>query len=185
MLSQCFAFSSRKRMLATGESYKEACVRGQLKNTLSVFIFSLRNFLSASCKLNSKRSKAFLSAGRCFNSATASVTACYRQVVGRLVTGRGIRESKVKLAQLCCTYVRSIECYQAVARTSGGCSEAQSKDVVGLIRAAFEDSINLLCGDYSEHTDRCDRFSFVTKSSTSGQKAYSFIMSAIQIVADL
>ena len=113
------------------------------------------------------------------------MTACYRQVVSRLVTGRGVKESKTKLAQLCCTYVPSIECYQAVARTSGGCSEAQSKDVVGLIRAAFEDSINLLCGDYSEHTDRCDRFSFVTKSSTSGQKAYSFIMSAIQIVADL
>ncbi|KAH9405606.1 hypothetical protein TYRP_001461 [Tyrophagus putrescentiae] len=155
--------SSRKRMLATGESYKEACVRGQLKNTLSVFIFSCGT--SSPPPANSTP-----------NVPRPSISRSVLQLGHRL--GDGLLSSGGRSAG-------DRKGNPRVKRTSGGCSEAQSKDVVGLIRAAFEDSINLLCGDYSEHTDRCDRFSFVTKSSTSGQKAYSFIMSAIQIVADL
>ncbi|OTF82847.1 hypothetical protein BLA29_012639 [Euroglyphus maynei] len=71
------------------------------------------------------------------------------------------------------------------------CSQQESLDAwLDLIRLVNEDSLNFACGEYNEHSDRCDTIGepdFSRKNSTINvdKRFHSFFIAALELFESL
>lgn len=71
--------------------------------------------------------------------------------------------SKRALAQVCCGYIEIFKCIKAqgAKHSSGGCTELKVEKNADYIRGFFDNAVNVLCADYGESSDRCEKFKLV------------------------
>lgn len=87
-------------------------------------------------------------------------------------------------------YVQLLKCEQSYYGQQS-CSKQDSLDMwIDLIRSVNEDSLNFACGDYNEHTDRCDTigepdFSRKNSSIKVDKRFNSFMVTALELFESL
>lgn len=189
---------SRIKILDRILAYKDTCLTGSKKQTFAVFLFSIRSLLSGYCRnLESKRTRALLSAADCLNKAVLPQLNrnCYNTAVQRLTDAQTLTDSKQKLSTMCCIYAHFLACIRDLGSTAmessegAGCSEQHIDTALSFVRQAFDGTISLVCGEYSEAGDQCERFRFI-KAVSSGKKVKtesfrSFAAPAIRIISTI
>lgn len=156
------------------DAYKNQCLKGRPKQLVSIVIYSIRALGVTYCRNpNSRKSKDLIGSASCANHATKDYLTCNNNYVDLLLAldeaeaknGGGTPEanSKRALAQVCCGYVEIFKCIKAqgAKHSSGGCTETKVEKNADYIRGFFDNAVNVLCADYGESSDRCEKFKLV------------------------
>lgn len=137
----------------TSKDYINNCLKGELKSTSKVTLYSVVKANTNICKSGSKRT-AFLALGGCLNRHRAE----FSRIIVRLnklfyaVKVYPIKKEKIPL--LCCNYFIF---KQLVLEKLTDCTEAEVTGTEQLIDTFSADGINLVCDSSTKASDQCDR----------------------------
>ena len=180
----------QNRLLARLEDYKEQCLKAQSKQIVSVIVYSIKASITKYCKNpNAKHSKELIISAQCANSASHEYLNCNNNYIDLLMAVEDSKDSKLQLAQMCCGYVEVFKCIrEGAARHPKVCSEEKVEINSNYIRGYFDNAINVICGEYNEQSDKCDKFTLVRKGkggSKKHERPVSYFSPLVKVLANL
>ena len=170
------------------ESYKIKCLKNLPKQVTGVIVYSVRNTINQYCKRDSKKLTELVGATKCANNGKKELDYCYAKVIdniqGTFKCDRKIARSShvlvyyvlvfkqytfliiiIILFQLPSSYFKFYRCIEDKLTKSKFCDAAKVKLFVNFFRDVSGNTIDLLCNDYVEGSDKCDKLGniFFTK----------------------
>lgn len=89
---------------------------------------------------------------------------------------------------MCCGYVGVFKCIKkAAAKHEDFCTDLQTEANANFVRGFFDNGVNVICGEYNEGTDRCDKFKFVeqTGKKLNQTRPFSFFNPMVKLLSNL
>jgi hypothetical protein len=175
------------RLILEVEDYKNECLKALSKQTISVILYSIKSLINQYCKKNSNNKKVedLLSAASCANSATNEFNKCNIKYIDSLLAAQNTKEDRVKIAQMCCEYHKIFDCIQAQGIRVKGCTDKHLEISADYIKSHFSNVLDLMCGDYSESSDKCDSVPKLSKRRKNQRRTKSFVMPLVKLLKDL
>ncbi|XP_054155318.1 uncharacterized protein LOC128953823 [Oppia nitens] len=124
------------------------------KQVASILTFALKNAFKHLCKKGSKRAFELISATPCVNQANAEITKCYTSLVD-IIQGIKYAEENKRIPHLCCEYYTLFPCLYERTKRFTKCTTKKMDIASDFVRNIFENIISLLCGDYTDQSDKC------------------------------
>ncbi|CAG2172557.1 unnamed protein product [Oppiella nova] len=79
---------------------------------------------------------------------------CYDTIINELLGAKNAPENK-RIPHMCCDYLKYLKCCED--GLAGKCEPKHIETGIWFTRMVFGDAINLLCGDYTEESDKCSK----------------------------
>ena len=196
-------FSETKALVKNVESYIKKCTKSLSKQLFSVYIFTIKSQLNQLCKKDSKRRQEMLESSKCVNSAKQAFAQCVDRTIDHLQRIKLVDDNK-KIPHLCWSvamnnlifqgnylWVCSSEyhdnkaCNAEGARKSGQCTEENLEAIDRFVDSVAGNSLNLLCGDFQEVTDKCKNIGKLPQNVKNPKKYKSFFIPAIEVISSL
>lgn len=144
-------FRSLKALDKCVKEYTQNCMSKTAKQSISVLLYSISKTNKGYCS-GKKRKEALLDLSKCC-SANKSKLDEFMDIMTREFHGiRNYRESKLRIPLACCSYFKFKR--NVIDLVQQKCSN-QATEMEGLIDGYAHDILNLVCGDYSEDSDKC------------------------------
>lgn len=173
--------------MARIDEYKNTCLGTRPKQIVSVINYSIKSLINTYCKHpNSKRTTDLLKSAPCANAASNDYNKCQSEYTERLLATLAAKvDSKAKLAQMCCGYIRIHSCVrQAAAAYKDVCSETSIEANVRFNRGFFDNAVDVICGDYTEASDKCDKVKLIT-SRRKHKVPKSFFNPLVKVLSEI
>jgi len=177
----------QNHLVASLEDYKNQCLKERPKQIVSIVVYSIRALITSYCKNpNAKKTKDLISSAHCANSASTDYLKCNDRYVDLLMAVENSKDSKKQLGQMCCGYVEVFKCVQEQAALHKSCTEEKVEANVNYIRGFFDNAVNVICGDYNDQSDKCDKFALVRKSSKDkSARPNSYFSPLVKVLSNL
>ncbi|XP_054155320.1 uncharacterized protein LOC128953824 [Oppia nitens] len=147
-----------------------------------VLTFAVKNVVKQLCKKDSKRLTEIINSTPCVNKANAEFTKCYTQVIDSLQGAKYANESK-RIPHLCCEYYKMYPCFYERTKRFPICSTKKVDTVSDFVRNIFDNMVGLICGDYTENSDKCDHLELPPKKPKNDKRTKSFAIPLIEILS--
>lgn len=165
------------------EQYKTQCLKGQSKNIVSVITYSIKSTTNGYCKNpNSKRATELVDSAKCANRATYGK--CQHEFIDRIWSTESLK-SQDKLAHTCCGYVDVAKCIRIQSKGVPECTEKRIELNHQYIKRFFDAAVDVICGDYNESTDKCDKLRKPSKPKTGRTYPPSFYGPLVKVLSEL
>ncbi|XP_054164469.1 uncharacterized protein LOC128962140 [Oppia nitens] len=182
------AFCNETQLLVKSvEQYVKKCTKTQLsKQLFSVYVFTIKSQLTQLCKTKpTQRLRDMLSASKCVNRAKPVFTKCVQRTVDHLQRIRLLASDTMKIPHLCCEYNTNKQCNREGSAKITDCTDRDMEIVDRFVDSVAGNSMNLLCGDYDESSDKCKSLPKLPKNIKKPQKFKSFFIPSIEVISSL
>lgn len=178
--------SETTKLIARIESYTKSCYEKSLQNTVSIFVYTIRNTVRQYCgKKLSSRSKKLINASNCLNEHIRNNDKCLVNFNDRTRALIPTDDDAMKIPYSCCIYIDTMNCYRKqIASTA--CAAKDEDLLMEFMTSLFTPLVDLLCGDYNPSTNRCDSV-IVPKGDPSYKENsyYSFVFVLIDLLQSM
>lgn len=169
------------------EEYKNNCLDKRSKQVVSIIIYSIKSLINTYCKHpNAKRTTDLLAAGGCANLATMEYNKCQIEYTERLInTLASTKDPKEMLGQMCCGYVGVHHCIRTKGNAVKGCEDKHVETHVQYNKGFFDNAVDVICGDYNDTSDKCERVKPMPGSKKKGKTPKSFFNPLVKVLSNL
>jgi len=165
------------------KDYSEKCLPKQKKMVINLLVYSVVKTTNNMCK-SRRRTQEFIRLSQCGNSAKNGTSKCWKTLIGSLNGIKSYKDAKLKIPLVCCNYFPFKHCatkeYEDVK-----CNSKQIDALEGLLNSYALEVLNLLCGDYTEDSDKCDQIVHLTPKFKSKTLPQSPVSAFIDILDSL
>ncbi|CAG2179059.1 unnamed protein product [Oppiella nova] len=184
MNKQCSGVKSYEKCI---KDYASKCLPSFPKQVTSVMAYGVAKTNKGYCS-NKRRKEAFISIGKCGNKVKSKVDVCMRQYIDNLQGSENHPDVKERIPLACCNYYRLKGCIMNHVETQGQplCSESVATEIENIVDGYANEVLNLLCGDYTEESDKCVKLLPKTPKKLPAQKPpKSLLLPLINIIASV
>ncbi|KAH6926495.1 hypothetical protein HPB50_018885 [Hyalomma asiaticum] len=129
------------------------CMEGLLKASSTVFMNGFKKNVEGVCSVGTKEHENYVKAVGCMNSVGTALNSCWRTFRNSLRKALSKAPFKDIVNYGCCACHDLESC---VEQTLTPCESTGGKDVlIGMLRRAFVEPINLTCKEYSKGSEAC------------------------------
>jgi hypothetical protein len=151
------------------KDYSSKCLDAFPRQVTSVLAFGVAKTNKGYCT-NQRRKDKFISIGKCGNQIKAEGDKCMQTYIDRL---QGIEtltksDNNLKVPLMCCNYFRLKSCIVEFAAKS--CTQEVTTEVERIVDGYAHEALNLICGDYTEESDKCTNIVERTPKKLATQK---------------
>ncbi len=82
-------------------------------------------------------------------------------------------------------YHKIFDCIQAQGIRVKGCTDKHLEISADYIKSHFSNALDLMCGDYSDSSDKCDTVPKLSKRKKNQRRTKSFVMPLVKLLKDL
>ncbi|XP_054166522.1 uncharacterized protein LOC128963993 [Oppia nitens] len=139
------------------KTFNDNCLKGITKQISNLYVYSVNKFASGVCK-SKRRTIEFLSIGQCGNAANKSNKKCWDNWLFTTDSIGDIKDDKLKIPLSCCLVARMRSCLeQSFEKKPKQCKKQHIEVLDNMFNTFLVDSMAMLCGDYTEDGDKCDK----------------------------
>ncbi|CAG2175465.1 unnamed protein product, partial [Oppiella nova] len=145
------------KTLSEIEKYKNNCFQNLSKQVFGIYIYSFKGVIRNFCsKKESKRLDEIIACTPCMNKYSNVIGKCYDTIINELLGAKNAPENK-RIPHMCCCndYLKYLKCCED--GLAGKCEPKHIETGIWFTKMVFGDAINLLCGDYTEESDKCSK----------------------------
>lgn len=164
------------------DQYKSKCMKGLPKQVTSILVYSIKNSIGQLCKKDSKKLTELISSTKCINRANPEINKCYTKLIDGILGTKHANDSK-KIPHICCEYFKIFPCIATRSKRISTCTENHITTATDFVRSILGNVIDLLCGDYTEGSDKCDSLGRPPKKLKSQRRTKSFMLPLVEIFA--
>ncbi|XP_054155170.1 uncharacterized protein LOC128953681 [Oppia nitens] len=167
------------------KEYGIKCKKGLSKQVLGLMMYSVAKHSTGICKSN-QRTNEFLNIGNCGNTAKNDTIKCWKNLIKAVDSISYNTNNKLKIPLICCNYYVLKTCSQKSYESRP--NQCNSKAIDGhekLLNAFALDTLKLLCSEYNEDNDKCDKIISQTGVSKLKVLPKSPIVPFIKILEEL
>ncbi|CAG2109084.1 unnamed protein product [Medioppia subpectinata] len=167
------------------KDYSSKCLKAFPKQVTSVLAYGVAKTNKGYCS-NKKRKESFIMIGECANKMKSPMDKCMFQYIDRLQGAENYRNVKMRLPMACCEYYKMKQCILGHIEREGKplCTDSVYNEAERLIDGYAFDVLQLICGDYTEDSDKCQNSVPKTPKKLSSQKrTKSLLLPLINILA--
>ncbi|KAH9408402.1 hypothetical protein TYRP_012075 [Tyrophagus putrescentiae] len=151
MTTRCKEVKTKERCT---KDFSQNCLRGDTKNSISVLMYGIAKTNKGYCT-NVKRKNVFTSFGKCANTNKKGLEKIFEQMNRDFHGIKSFEDPKLRIPLACCNYFKFKQ--NVVNLLTGRCSDSNVREAETLIDGYAHDILQLLCGDYTEESDRCNK----------------------------
>ncbi|XP_054155304.1 uncharacterized protein LOC128953808 [Oppia nitens] len=169
--------------------FAKHCLTEFTQKALQVVFYPVTNEISLICKSGklSNKAKAIIKAARCGNAARPGLKKCYNKFIIKEIGIKSTKDNKLKIPMLCCEFNVLRECFKQTAEDNKECTRRTIDFVERYALEMFGEILNLMCFDYHDSSDKCDRIRSLVPDIKYEEieKPKSFIPPMIDILKDI
>ncbi|XP_054155161.1 uncharacterized protein LOC128953673 [Oppia nitens] len=172
-----------KTAISKIEKLNKNCMKGLVKQVLSVTTYSAKKTFGQLCRQKSgpsKRMQEMLEAAKCLNKASDEIQRCYNITIDHFFSLKSV-DDKVKIPMACCAYHKKNHCMSKLSDKVNTCSEKQVDIAIRFIESISGSSLNLVCAEYNDSSDKCDQFNNFKTKSEPKLRTKSFFLPLIEL----
>lgn len=134
------------------KDYANDCLDSTARQTITVIVYSVGRTNKAMCS-NVKRKNQYLKMSACLEPELKKLYAKTQELNADVHAIQGYKPANQRLPMTCCAFYRFKERLLAAVREK--CEEFVP-DIANIADGYTQDTLNLVCGEYTEDSDRCD-----------------------------
>lgn len=153
------------------KDYSSNCLQSFPRQVTNVLAYGVAKTNKGYCT-NKKRKDSFIAIGKCANKIKHIGDNCMKQFIDNLRGTENYPEVNTRLPMACCNFYQMKGCILSAVEKEGKelCPESNYNEIETLIDGYSVDVLNLICGDYTEESDKCVKLLPKTPKKLNSQK---------------
>lgn len=175
-------------MVSTVELFIRECVPKKVADMTVMILYTIKgNLLRRYCsgEKSAKEAAKLIGMAPCINAYLQPDDRCSMRFVNQTKQLVNVKDDWVKMPHICCNYVESMRCLDRQLNEHE-CLRRHHDYLMDLSRSFITSISDIMCGDYNEDTDRCDKLGPPPTPKTFNSKQYkTFIWVMTDILASM
>ncbi|XP_054155087.1 uncharacterized protein LOC128953613 [Oppia nitens] len=154
------------------KDYSKKCLQSFPRQVTGVLAYGVAKTNKGYCT-NKKRKDSFIEIGKCANNIKHLGDACMKTYIDDLQGIENFKDAKLKLPIACCNFYKMKQCILISVEKNGKpvCSDSNYQEIERIIDGYSYDVLQLICGEYTEDSDKCQSLLPKTPKKRSSQKS--------------
>lgn len=172
-------------MVNTVEAFIRECVPKNVADMTVMILYTIKgNLLRRYCSPSEKSVKEgakLIGMAPCINTYLQPDDRCRMRFVNQTKQLVNVKDDWIKMPHICCNYVESMRCLDQQLNEHE-CLRTHHDYLMDLSRSFITSISDIMCGDYNEDTDRCDKLAPAPapeKLNTKSYKTFIWVMTDI------
>lgn len=152
------------------KDYSQNCLETFPRQVTGILAFGIAKTNKGYCT-NQRRKDSYIAFGKCANFVKPNTDKCMFNYIDNLQGIENYPDNKLKIPLACCNFFVLKDCIlNLIQKNPQRCTDANYVEIERIIDGYAVDTLNLLCNDYTEDSDKCGKLLPQTPKKLATQK---------------